>query len=239
MQHELPFPNRGCKRPGAGRKPTGARAGVAHRPRPIIKKRTPIHVTVKLVREVGNVRRRTFIDAMRAAFRGGKVKPGFRICQFCIRRDHMHLVSEADSNDALARGIQGWEIRVAKRINRKLGRNGKVFADRFHAVPLRTPRQVRNALCYVMNNARRHGERLDPHWNGIDPFSSAWHFAGWSHDRWRRNLPAPPGEPPVAPAESWLLTTGWLRHGRIRPDELPAAARALYPTREQWLGMTE
>lgn len=73
--------------------------------------------------------------------------------------------------------------------------------------------------------------------NGIDPFSSAWYFQGWSHDRWRRGLDPPPGEPPVVPAETWLLTAGWLRHGRIRPDELPAAARVLYPSREQWLGM--
>lgn len=238
-QQELPFPRRGGKRAGAGRKPTGARAGVAHRPRPVIAKKTPVHVTVKLVREVGNLRRRALSDAMRAAFRGGKRKKGFAICQFSVQRDHLHLVSEADSNQALARGVQGWEIRLARRLNRKLGRRGKVFADRFHAVPLRTPRQVRNALCYVMNNARRHGERLDPLYNGIDPFSSAWHFAGWSHDRWRRGLDPPAGDPVVAPAESWLLTGGWLRWGRIRIDEVPAPARALYPTRAEWLGMTD
>jgi hypothetical protein len=209
---------------------------VAHRPRPIIKKKTPVHVTVKLVREVGGLRRRKLIDAMRAAFRGGKIKDGFRICQFSIQHDHMHVVSEADSNEALARGIQGWEIRVAKRINRKLGRKGKVFADRFHAVPVRSPRQLRNTLCYVLNNGHRHGEQIDPRWNGIDPFSSAWHFAGWSHDRWRRGLDPPGGEPTVAPAEGWLLKTGWLRWGRIGVAEVPRAAGPRAITREEWLG---
>ncbi len=157
-------------------------------------------------------------------------------CQFSIQRDHMHVMSEADSNDALARGIQGWEIRVAKRINRKLGRKGKVFADRFHAVPVRLPRQLRNTLCYVINNAHRHGETIDPRWNGIDPFSSAWHFEGWSHDDWRRGLAPPSGEPTVAAAESWLLRQGWLRWGRIGVGEVPRAAGPRAITRAEWLG---
>jgi len=111
-----------------------------------------VHVTVRLVPEVGSLRRRRLIAAMREAFRAGKVKDGFRICQFSIQRDHMHVVTEADTNRDLAKGMQGWEIRVARRLNRRLGRKGKVFADRFHAVPVRSPRQLRNTLCYVLNN---------------------------------------------------------------------------------------
>ena len=227
---------RGGKRARAGRKPKGARAGVAHRPRPIIKRKTPVHVTVKLRPEVGSLRRRKLIASMREAFRKGKVKDGFRICQFSIQRDHMHLVSEADSNRDLARGVQGWEIRVARRINRLLGRKGKVFADRFHAVLVRSPKQLRSTLCYVMNNGHRHDEQQEPRWGGVDPFSSAWHFAGWSHDRWRRGLSPPTGEPPVAPAESWLLKEGWMKWGRIGVGEVPRAAGPRAITREEWLG---
>jgi hypothetical protein len=239
QQQKLPIPRvrpRGGKRAGAGRKPKGPRAGVPHRPRPVIKRKTPVHVTVKLVPAVGSLRRRKLIDAMRGAFRAGKIKDGFRICVFSVQRDHMHVVTEADSNRALAKGMQGWEIRVARRVNRKLGRKGKVFADRFHAVPVRSPRQLRNTLCYVLNNGHRHGERSEPRWRGIDPFSSAWHFEGWSHDRWRRGLDPPRGEPPVAPAESWLLTDGWLRWGRIGVGEVPRAAGPRAITREEWLG---
>jgi REP element-mobilizing transposase RayT len=208
---------------------------VAHRPRPEIRKLTPVHVTVKLVPEVGSLRKRKFIASMREAFRAGKVKDGFRMCQFSIQRDHMHVVTEAESNRALSRGMQGWEIRVARRVNARLGRKGRVFADRFHAVPVRSPRQLRNTLCYVMNNGHRHDEPRDPRWNGIDPFSSAWHFDGWSHDRWRRGLPPPTGEPTVAPAESWLMTTGWRRWGPIGVGEVPRAAGSRAVTREEWL----
>ena len=235
----MPRRRRGGKRTGAGRKPKGVRAGVPHRPRPGIRRKTPVHVTVRLMPEVGSLRRRKLIKAMREAFRKGKIKDGFRICQFSIQRNHVHLVSEADSNDDLAKGVQGWEIRVARRVNARLGRKGKVFADRFHAVPVRSPRHLRDTLCYVLNNGLRHNEQREPRWNGMDPFSSAWHFDGWTHDRWRRGLDPPPGEPPVAPAETWLMKEGWLKRGRIGVDEVPAAARSLYPSRGQWLGMTE
>jgi REP element-mobilizing transposase RayT len=227
---------RGGKRRGAGRKPRGARAGVAHRRRPAIRKLTPVHVTVKIVSEVGSLRRRRFIAAMRQAFRAGKVKDGFRMCQFSIQRDHMHVMTEAETNQALSRGMQGWEIRVARRVNRMLGRKGRVFADRFHAVPVRSPRQLRNTLCYVLNNGHRHNEPRDPRSNGIDPFSSAWHFEGWTHDRWRRGLSPPPGEPTVAPAESWLMKKGWMKWGRIGVGEVPKAAGPRAITREEWLG---
>jgi REP element-mobilizing transposase RayT len=235
VQQELPLPRRGGKRRGAGRKPKGARAGVSHRRRPVIHKKTPVHVTVRLAPEVGNVRKRRFVNAMRQAFRAGKVKGGFRICQFSIQRNHMHLMTEADSNEALARGVQGWEIRVARRVNARLGRKGKVFADRFHAVPVRSPRQLRHTLCYILNNAHRHGEPIDPAFGGVDPFSSAWHFEGWSHDRWRRGLDPPKGEPCVAEARSWLLKEGWIRHGFIGVGEVPRAAGPRAVTREEWL----
>jgi hypothetical protein len=120
-----------------------------------------------------------------------------------------------------------------------LGRKGQVFADRFHAVKLTSPRQMRNALCYILNNARRHGEQLDPTYGGADPFSSAWHFDGWTHDRWRCGVAPPPGEPCVAEPVSWLLKEGWRRHGAIGVNEVPAKARKLYPTRDEWLGMAE
>ncbi|HEY4116912.1 MAG TPA: hypothetical protein VGM56_03600, partial [Byssovorax sp.] len=73
-----------------------------------------------------------------------------------MQRDHVHLLVEPESERALSRGVQGICIRFAKAINRVLGRRGRVFADRYHAVPLRSPRQTRNALAYVLLNARHH-----------------------------------------------------------------------------------
>jgi putative transposase len=198
---------------------------VAHRRRARFERTVPLHVTVRMVREVGRLRRMAIAAVLRRAFVAGAVAEGFAICQFSVQRNHIHLVCEAASNERLSRGMQGWAIRVARQLNRRLERSGKVLADRYHAVALTTPRQVRHALCYVMQNARRHGEELDPRWGGIDPFTSAWYFDGWADDSWRSCVAASTGPPPVATAHTWLLTTGWKRHRLIGTCERPAAGR--------------
>jgi hypothetical protein len=109
-------------------------------------------------------------------------------------------------------------------VNRATGRTGKLWADRYHSRILRTPREVRNAICYVLQNTRRHdtSERVmvDPSW--IDPRSSGPWFDGW------REVPEgfanPTREPPTAVPQTWLLAHGWRRHGLIRVDEVPPAA---------------
>ena len=63
---------------------------------------------------------------------------------------------ESEGTRALACGMQGLEIRLAKAVNRRLGRAGRVFTDRYHCRALRTPREVRNALVYVLLNGRKH-----------------------------------------------------------------------------------
>ena len=126
---------------------------------------------------------------------------------------------------AAARAATSPGREACRRGSEAAGRTGKVFADRFHDVHLSSPRQVRAALCYVLHNARRHGERLEARFGGIDPFSSAWYFDGWADDGWRRGLSPPAGPPPVAPAAHWLLTTGWRQRGLIGVEEVPAARR--------------
>src|SRR5678815_3457085 len=119
------------------------------RPRARVRKKTVLHVTVRLVPEVRSLRRFKLTPAMRAAFLRTKKKDEFRLCQFSIQRNHLHLACEADSNQGLSRGVQGLGISFAKRVNGALRRKGKVFADRFHAVVVTAPRQMRNALCYI------------------------------------------------------------------------------------------
>ena len=186
----------------------------------------PVHVTVRVVPEVGRLRRMRIAAVLRRVFVAGSVGDGFGICQFSVQANHIHLVCEADSNERLSRGMQGWAIRMARRLNQRLGRSGRVIQDRYHAVLLKTPRQVRAALCYVMQNARRHGEVLDPRWGGIDPFSSALYFDGWADDSWRACVKPATGPPPVTAACTWLLATGWKRHRPIGTHEMPAAARS-------------
>jgi REP element-mobilizing transposase RayT len=230
VQGELPLVKpkgqrgHGGKRAGAGRKRSGPRARVAHVTRPVTAFRFPVHVTTRMRGDVARLRNFALCPVLRRAFVQGCRKDGFRICQFSIQGNHIHLICEAKDARSLAAGVQAWAVRVARGLNRALGRKGNVFDDRYHCEVMKSPRHTRATLCYVMQNARRHGERIDPRWNGVDPFSSAWWFDGWRDDRWRHGLPAP-AERTVEPAGSWLLTVGWRRHGLLAVDELPAARR--------------
>ena len=194
-----------------------------HGTRSRVEARFPVHVTTRMVPGLRRLRTFKLVGVLRRAFARGCQKEGFRICQFSIQGNHLHLICEARDASCLARGMQGWAVRVARGLNRRLGRTGKVFADRYHARYIKSLRQMRATLCYVLNNARRHGERLSVRWNGIDPFSSAWWFDGWKDEGWRQGL-SPPPEKTVAAARSWMLTTGWRRHRLIDPTEVPPAA---------------
>lgn len=131
---------------------------------------------------------------------------------FTIQHDHVHLLVEADDSRALSRGLQGLGIRMAKALNRALGRRGTVFADRYHARILRAPTEVRNALAYVLGNHAKHaapGARID----NVDPLSSGPWFDGW---RRQPRIPTPMFRPEVVTRPTtWLLGRGWRRLGPI------------------------
>ena len=216
----------GGKRPGAGRKRVAPRPRVPHRKRPLLASRFPVHVTVRLLAGLPRLRGPGPARLLKAAFVRGCDKGVFRICQFSVQGNHVHLVCEARDAVALARGIQGWKICLARRLNDYWDRSGTLFDDRYHGVIMRTPRQTRNCLVFVLHNARRHGEAV----RSVDIYSSAWYFDGWRTDRWRRGYDPPDSSdgPPVAPPATWLLATGWRSRGggRIDTAEVPAARRA-------------
>ena len=104
-------------------------------------------------------------------------------------------------------------VRVARAINALVGARGRVFRERYHARELTTPRSVRNAIVYVLMNARKHGARLA---SGIDALSSAPWFDGFA-----AKLARPADEPPVRAPRTWLAGVGWRRRGLVRLDERP------------------
>jgi hypothetical protein len=142
------------------------------------------------------------------------LKAAFRVVHFSVQTDHVHLIVEGDDQRALVRGVQGLAVRCAKGINRHLRRRGNVWSGRYHAHALRTPREARHGLVYVLLNFRMH-LRAAP---AVDPRSSGPWFGGW-----RRTLAAPRDPSPVAPPRTWLAAAGWRRAGRyLAVDERPA-----------------
>ena len=163
---QLPlFRKRGGKRRGAGRPAKGKRSSEPHKRRPFLHARYPVHITLRVVREVGSLRRRRVYQAIREATLTTALRENFRIVQLSIQRTHVHLLVEADDQHALAAGMQGFQISAAKHLNAAISRNkpgprrrGRVFPDRYHAEIITSPRQARHALSYVMINRRLTGQ---------------------------------------------------------------------------------
>jgi REP element-mobilizing transposase RayT len=219
-QAELVFRSWGGKRAGAGRKPKGAKAGMPHGSRAPLTGREPVLVTLKVQPRVWNLRaRRTFMRIV-GAIGAASDRFGMRIVHFSVQPDHAHLIVEAEGRRAIVRGIKGLCVRIARAINRVMGRRGSVFADRYHERVLTTPRQTRHAVAYVLCNARKHGlAPRSPRW--LDPCSSAAHFAGWNAEV--DDAAVTPSI--VATARTWLLRVGWLRAGgTIDPAHCPGRA---------------
>jgi hypothetical protein len=222
-QRVIEFRTHGGKRRGAGRPAKHGPARRRHRRRPTLSRHHPVHVTLRVRPGLRNLRTRDCYKVLYRAFCHGCDAGRFRICHYSVQGNHLHLLCEAEDARALGHGVQGATIRMARGINRLLGRQGAVFSGPYHAVQLSTPRQVRNALVYVLNNHRRHGEHYE-YPDVADGFSSAYYFDGWAEPE-AIGVGPPGDERPVAAPKRWLLATGWRRYGRIGVTEMPAAGR--------------
>ncbi len=194
----------------------------------------PVHVVARVAPDVGRLRKRDLYRAVRTATVVAARRDDMRIVHASIQGTHLHLLVEADDARALASGMKGFQVSAAKAINRALSkrrgipRRGAVFPDRYHAEVIRSPRQARHAIGYVINNWRKHGEHLREHARGwtIDPFSTGVTFDGWKEHGERCAPWTWPHayEPLVARApRSWLLRVGWRRHGLVSELETPSA----------------
>jgi len=225
-QLALPSPRTwGGRRDGAGRKRARARPDVPHAPRAPHDPRHPVHVTLRATRGLNSLRSEpAFAALLRAVSEASR--EDFRLVHFSVQTDHVHLIVEADSGDHLRGGLNGLACRVARAVNRAWRRRGPVWADRYHARALTTPREVRNGLVYVLLNFRKH-LRAPP---SIDPRSSGAWFDGWAHP------PPPTSQPrPVATPRTWLGATGWRRGGGpVDVRELPAQFRTPKGAESRW-----
>jgi REP element-mobilizing transposase RayT len=180
-------------------------------------------VTLKVEVGLWNLRGSRVYRAIHHALCSGNLRAGFRLVEYSVQQNHLHLIPEAKDTVALSRGIQGLAIRLARALNRVIHRTGRVFADRHRSRLLRNPLDARNTLRYVLNNARRHVRRANRnHTRWLDPCSSAPWFRGWSipagvpdfaaDQRHRRLLEL--GSAGVRPRTT-LLAWAWKRAGPI------------------------
>jgi putative transposase len=204
-QLALKLPHRGGKRRGAGRKPKAHRPQVSHKARPRFAKPSAVHVTLRAGPHVWNLRSRRCFRLIEASLTDARERFGLRVIEFTVLGNHLHLLVEADSDVSLSRGMQGLGVRMAKALNRLMGRHGSVFADHYHSRVLLTPTEVVKALAYVLGNYAHHF--------GGAPSRDSFSSGAYATSTRRRVLSVPVG---------WLLRVGW-RRARCVPDWLVAA----------------
>ncbi len=212
----------GGKRKGAGRKSQrrDGRSCDPKRRRDRFCGRRAMHVTLRVQRGVASLRNGQLIHRIRAGFLAIKQsRKDFAVIHYSIQSNHIHLIVEANDNEALGRGMKAVGIRIAKAVNKVFERTGKVLETGYHAQSLRKDRQIHNALRYVLLNTRKHtGGRGLPQ---IDPFSSMRWYEGFSGPE----LPADRDcEPEVSTPCIRALERTWQYLGRIHPSEIPGQA---------------
>jgi putative transposase len=206
---------RGGAREGAGRKPlpVGQRR-TPHRSRGEHQSAHPVHVMLRA--RVRSLRSRHMVRTLLGALRDSN-GPRFRIAHYSIQANHLHLIVEAEGKAQLATGMRSVAVRLARRVNKLLFRRGQFWADRWHGHTLKGPRQLRNALVFVLQNFKKHA-RVGVPGPALDILSSAQWFDGFADKPAAfRSI----GPPCVVEAKTWLLRLGWRRHGRIRTAERP------------------
>ena len=145
---------------------------------------------------VGHLRTQSRLALIQNALRDASGKFGMQVVHFSVQGNHLHLIVEAQGREALGKSMKGLAVRIAVGLNQLAGRHGTVFADRYHAHVLATPREVANTLRYVLKNYRKHSrEHLSAVWR--DPFATS--------------VAEPLHEPKV-----WLLRIGWSRAAEFR-----------------------
>jgi putative transposase len=213
----------GGPRKGAGAKRSKWGQG-RYRPRVSFDRLTPAHVTLRVVEGLAGLRNSALVKVVRKTFAAGCERRDFRLVEYSIQHNHLHLIVEAESQDALSRGMMAISARFARAVNRVFGRRGQVIAGRYHVQLLTSPQQVRNALRYVLLNVRKHFKQrmgaAPP--VRIDEASSGTQFDGWRACKATLRVKVVTRrEVGVAEAVSWLLRTGWRRRGRIDLSGVP------------------
>src|SRR5438270_7143013 len=122
-QLKLDLPEWGGKRKGSGRPRTRPHPGlvgpgVPHLPRPALNPRHPVHVTLRVQPGIGYLRAQRRSKAILDALNAVNERDDFKVIDYVILGNHLHLLVEADDEVALSRGMQALGIRLAMRLNR-------------------------------------------------------------------------------------------------------------------------
>jgi REP element-mobilizing transposase RayT len=150
---------RGGRRPGAGRKRLHSK-GVAHRKRETVNFRHALHVNFKFRTTIRN---KFSLGVLRKAIIKARFH-GLRIIHFSMQSNHIHLILEAHDTEILSKGMRSLTITFAKGLKK-----GSIQIERYHLHVLRSLRETKNAVHYVLFNEQRHSGLKKAY---VTPYSS-------------------------------------------------------------------
>jgi hypothetical protein len=144
-------------RPGAGR-PRG-RTKVAHLAREPFDPKRPVKVTLKVQKGVPSLKKPGAVRIINTAVEAASERDDFRVRRHEVQRDRLVLTVVAGDLDALARGMQSISVRVARRVNSLLDREGTFFAERYEYTQAAPRGQVAKK---TLSRARTSAPRRSP-----------------------------------------------------------------------------
>lgn len=154
----------GGRRPFAGRCRKHSK-GVAHVPREKVKATTPLHINFKYN---AYIRTEAILKVLELSI-ANAAKLEFSVTHYTLQSNHIHLIAEASNNKILSSGMRSLTNTMVKRIGK-----GSIQLERYHLHVLKTPREVRNALDYVLHNDIKHTGKLDKKYTKVVGKGKSW-----------------------------------------------------------------
>lgn len=149
----------GGLRENAGRNRIHSR-GVSHREREVVSAKVPLHINFKYRSQVRN---KDTLKLLKRAIQNAR-SHGVLVLQFSFEINHIHLIVSAPDNATLTRSMRSLTITFAKGLKR-----GRIQLGRYHLHVLKTLRETKNAIHYVLFNRQKHERGA---YTRIDEYSS-------------------------------------------------------------------
>lgn len=148
-------------------------SGVSHRKREKVKASTPLHINFKYQ---AYIRTNMMLNVLEKAVQNA-ASFGLNITHFTLQSNHVHFIAEAKNNSQLTSGMRS----VVSTLNKALNK-GSIQLERYHLHVLKTPREVRNALDYVLHNDVKHSGKMDKKFTKILGKGKSWLLTSSSTD---------------------------------------------------------
>ncbi len=184
--------------------------------------KNPLHLVFRLREGLPNLRTRKGAQIVKNAILGAQAC-GLRVVHFSILSNHLHLIVESSSTKAFYGAMKSFCSRMGIHVRRlgsanlikKLDEQGLgIFRGRYYIEEIKTPRQMKHALKYVLLNPAKHFKKA-PY---LDMFSSSSLFENWQKligyelkPTIQNKILREKLKHFLAPPKFWLTNVGWMR----------------------------